>query len=47
MGLLIGIVGIFGSSFVMTALKVPQELRQMAGITCILHLDCVFFREWH
>ena len=32
-GLLIGIVGIFGSSFVMTALKVPQELRQMAGNT--------------
>ncbi len=42
-GLLIGIVGIFGSSFVMTALKVPQELRQMAGNYLHITLGlCVF-----
>ena len=31
LGVLIGVIGIFGSSFVMTLLKVPGELRQIAG----------------
>lgn len=31
LGVLIGVIGIFGSSFMMTLLKVPGELRQIAG----------------
>ena len=52
-GLLIGIVGIFGSSFVMlwtprrAAAYRRRSCARWQGITCILHLDCVFFREWH